>query len=61
MVACFYKSPLNRKVPPKETFPFKWKLIKRSHLTNISLKKLRLSASNKSSYKEQPFKKQIYI
>ena len=37
----------------KGTFPFKWKVIRSSHI--------RLVARNKRSFKKQPFKKQIFL
>ena len=61
MVACIYKSPSKWKSPKKGTFPFKWKNIRGNHIRSISLKKLRLVASNKSSFRKQPSMKQYII
>ena len=64
MAACIYKSLFEWESPPKGTFPFNGKLQKQylkkqSYKKYTSLKKLRLVASNKPSFKKQPSKKQI--
>ena len=56
MVACIYKNQFKVKNPLKKEI-YKEQPFKRY----ISLKKMRLVASNKQTFKKQPFKKQIYI